>query len=175
MLPKFEKKLNSMDESLAEMIAFLDQLDSDQLHHKSNGKWSGAQVFQHLHDSEKGTTGYLQKKLQAPPGEVPSGGIAAAIRSMLLRRALRSRKNQFTAPKVLGEIPETPNYLELKQSYLDIRKEMREILSDIDSKGSSKEYFNHPRAGRLTIGQTLGFLKDHFDRHFDQVKARTKQ
>ncbi len=159
MLPKFEKRLNSMDQSLAEMIAFLDQLDADQLHMKPNGKWSPAQVFQHL---------------QAPPSEVPSGGIGAAIRSMLLRRALRSRKNQFRAPKILSELPDSPNYEELKQSYLEIRKEMREILSDIDSKGSSKEYFKHPRAGRLTVGQTLGFLEDHFDRHFDQIKARTK-
>jgi hypothetical protein len=174
MLPKFEKKLNSMDQSLAEMIVLLDQLDLEQLHMKPSGKWSAAQVFQHLHDSEKGTTGYLQKKMQAPSSEVPSGGIGAAIRSMLLRRALRSRKNQFKAPKMLSDVPENPNYAELKQSYLNTRKEMREILSDIDSKGSSKEYFNHPRVGRLTIGQTLGFLKDHFDRHFDQIKERTK-
>lgn len=175
MLPKFEKRLNSMDQSLTEMIAFLDQLNSDQLHHKPEGKWSAAQVFQHLHDSEKGTLGYLQKKLQAPPSEVSSGGIGAAIRSMLLRRALRSRKNRFRAPKVLSEIPETPNYFDLKQSYLDTRKDLRKLLSEIDMNRSTKEYFKHPRAGRLTIGQTIGFLEDHFDRHFDQVKARTKQ
>jgi hypothetical protein len=174
MLPRFEKKLNSMDQSLAQMIAFLDQLNADQLHNKPNGKWSAAQVFEHLNDSEKGTTDYLNKKLQAPPGDVPSGGIRAAIRSMVLRRALRSRKNQFKAPKILSEISENPDYTVLKESYLNTRKEMRNILSGIDSKRSSKEYFKHPRAGRLNIGQTLGFLKDHFDRHFDQIRARTK-
>lgn len=174
MLPRFEKKLNSMDQSLAEMIAFLGHLDADQLHDKPNGKWSAVQVFEHLHDSEKGTTGYLKKKMLAPPGEVSSGGIRATIRSMVLRRALRSRKNQFRAPKVLSEISENPDYTALKESYRTTRQEMRNILSEIDSKRSSKEYFKHPRVGRLTIGQTLGFLKDHFDRHFDQIKARTK-
>lgn len=174
MLARFEKKLNNMDESLAELTGFLDQLDENQLHEKPNGKWSAAQVFQHLHDSEKGTTGYLKKKMQAPPGEVPSGGIRATIRSMVLRRALRSRKNQFRAPNVLSEISEKPDYIVLKESYYATRKEMRELLSEIDSKRSTKEYFKHPRVGRLTIGQTLGFLKDHFDRHFDQIKARTK-
>lgn len=174
MLPRFEKRLNSMDQSLAEMITFLDHLDSHQIHEKPSGKWSAAQVFQHLYDSEKGTTGYLKKKLQASPDQLSSGGIAAAVRSMLLRRALRSRKNQFKVPKVLSEISEKPNYLELKESYLGARKDLRELLTNIDSKNSSKEYFKHPRAGRLTIGQTLGFLVDHFDRHFDQIKVRTK-
>jgi len=174
MLPKFEKKLDSLDQSLADMIAFLDQLDVDQLHMQPNGKWSPAQVFQHLHDSEKGTTGYLQKKLQAPPSEVPLGGIKAFISSMVLKRALRSRKNQFRVPKVLSDISEKPDYGKLKDSYLATRKDMRQLVSTIGSRNSKKAYFNHPRAGRLTIGQTLGFLKDHFDRHFDQIKERTK-
>lgn len=174
MLRQFEKKLDALDRSLEEMITFLDGLEVDALHRKPAEKWSAAQVFEHLHDSEKGTTGYLKKKLQAPPSEVPSGGIKAFISSIVLKRALRSRKNQFRVPKVLSDISETPAYPELKKSYLDTRKEMRKLVSTIDSKHSKKAYFNHPRAGRLTVGQTLGFLKDHFERHFDQIKARTK-
>ncbi|HKK39454.1 MAG TPA: DinB family protein [Cryomorphaceae bacterium] len=174
MLSQLENKLNGLDQSLDKMIAFLDGLDADQLHRKPNNKWSAAQVFEHLHDSEKGTTEYLKKKLQAPPSEVPSGGIKAFISSIILKRALRSRKNQFRVPKVLSDISEKPDYTELKKSYLDTRKEMRKLLSTIDSKHSKKAYFKHPRAGRLTVGQTLGFLEDHFDRHFDQIKARTK-
>ena len=174
MLSQLEKKLNGLDHSLEEMIAFLDGLDTEQLHRKPNNKWSAAQVFEHLHDSEKGTMAYLKKKLQAPPSEVPSGGIKAFISSIILKRALRSRKNQFRVPKVLSDISEKPDYTELKKSYLDTRKEMRKLLSTIDSKHSKKAYFKHPRAGRLTVGQTLGFLEDHFDRHFDQIKARTK-
>ena len=175
MLSQLEKKLDKLDLSLEEMIAFLDGLDAHQLHRKPKDKWSAAQVFEHLYDSEKGTTGYLKKKLQAPSSEVPSGGIRAFISSIVLKRALRSRKNQFRVPKVLSDISEKPNYAELKKSYLATRKELRELLSTIDSKHSKKAYFKHPRAGRLTVGQTLGFLKDHFDRHFDQIKARTKK
>jgi len=174
MLSQFEKKLNDLDQSLDEMISFLDGLDTEQLHLKPNNKWSAAQVFEHLHDSEKGTTEYLKKKLQAPPSEVPSGGIKAFISSIVLKRALRSRKNQFRVPKVLSDISEKPDYGKLKDSYLATRKDMRQLVSTIGSRNSKKAYFNHPRAGRLTIGQTLGFLKDHFDRHFDQIKERTK-
>ena len=174
MLSQFEKKLNDLDQSLDEMISFLDGLDTEQLHLKPNNKWSAAQVFEHLHDSEKGTTEYLKKKLQAPPSEVPSGGIKAFISSIVLKRALRSRKNKFRVPKVLSDISEKPDYGKLKGSYLATRKDMRQLVSKIGSRNSKKAYFNHPRAGRLTIGQTLGFLKDHFDRHFDQIKERTK-
>jgi len=163
-----------MDASLAEMIKVLDNLQADELHHNPSDKWSPAQVFQHLHDSEKGTAAYLRKKLQSAPSEVPSGGVGSLIRSMLLKRALRSRKNHFRAPKILSEVSEKPAYDELRQSYLETRTEIRDILSGVDSKQAGKAYFKHPRAGRLTIGQTLDFLEDHFDRHFDQIKERIK-
>jgi hypothetical protein len=172
MLRKFEKKLDRMDASLTEMITFLDGLSTDKMHHKPNGKWSPAQVFQHLHDAEIGTKNYLDKKLQAPPSEVPSGGIGGKVRSFMLKRALRSRKNQFKAPEMLAEISENPNYPELRQSYLNVRKDMRATLEGVETDRAGKAYFKHPRAGRLTISQTLDFLEDHFDRHFEQIKAR---
>jgi hypothetical protein len=158
---KLEKRFITMESSLNEMIVFLDGLSEDQLHHKVEGKWSPAQVFQHLHDSEKGTIAYLSKKLQAPISEVPMGGLNSLIRSKLLTKALRSRSNQFRAPKVLSEIRDKPDYTALKESYLEVRKEMKQLLSGIDEKQFGRAYFRHPRAGRLTISQTLGFLEDH--------------
>lgn len=161
-----------MEASLQEMISLLNGVDASALHRKHQGKWSPAQVFQHLHDSEAGTLGYLEKKLHSPIEEVPKGGVGATVRSLLLRRALRNKKKQYKAPKVLGEMPENPNYAELKKGYLEIRKNLRSLLDGIDKRQVGMAYFKHPVAGRLTILQTLGFLEDHFNRHFDQIKER---
>jgi hypothetical protein len=172
---KLKAHLNRMDESLDALIRHLDGLSDEALHHKKGDKWSAAQVFQHLHDSEVGTTGYLSKKLQTPVSEVPKGGLSSLIRSRMLSRALRSRTNQFRVPKELSGVDERPDYEKLKTSYLKTRTTLRELLDPLGTKELSRAYFKHPRAGRLTINQTLDFLEDHLDRHFDQIKKRTNQ
>lgn len=174
MLPQYDKSLGNLDALLAAMIERMNTLSVQELHAKQDVQWSAAQVFQHLYDSERATTLYLKKKLQTPPAQVPSGGLGSAIRALFLSKALKSRTNQFRVPKGMGEIMAEPDYHTLKTNYHNTRIELRKLLEDVDSKRSKKAYFKHPRAGRLTIGQTLGFLEDHFERHFDQVKARTK-
>jgi len=173
MLPEIDQKLTRMEESLNEMIALLNGLDPATLHRKPEEKWSPAQVFQHLHDSETGTLNYLRKKLEAPVNEVPKGGIGSSIRARLLKRALRNKKKKYRAPKVLGEVDIEPDYPRLRDEYLEIRRDLRSLLSRIEKGQVGKAYFKHPVAGRLTISQTLGFLEDHFNRHFDQIKERS--
>jgi hypothetical protein len=174
MLPELDQRLLKMEQSLNEMISLLDGLEPATLHRKPNGKWSPAQVFQHLHDSEKGTLSYLMKKLSSPESEVPKGGLGSMIRSKLLKRALRNKKKKYRAPKVLGEMASEPDYPMLRSEYLEIRKNLRSLLSNVDRSKINRAYFKHPVAGRLTIPQMLGFLEDHFSRHYEQIKERIR-
>mgnify|MGYP006289343917 CR=1 FL=1 len=174
MQKQLDSRLTGMETRLAKMIAHLETLEQEKLHHKPDGKWSPAQIFQHLHDSEIGTLSYLEKKINEKKGEVPLGGLGSKLRSFILSRALRNKKKKYRAPKVLGEPGEKPNFEFLKTDYLEARRKLRTLLSKLEKKDLKKAYFKHPVAGRLTIVQTLGFLEDHFERHFEQIKERSK-
>ncbi len=173
MLPEIKNKLDSMDQSLEKLIDHLNKLGPEELHKRVADEWSPAQVFQHLHDSEWGTLGYLKKKMQAPANEVQTGGLEAKLRSFMLNRALKSKKKKFRAPKILSNLPDRPDYNALKAHYPKVRSGLRELLSSVDHTNLNKTYFKHPRAGRITFLQTLSFLDLHFKRHFEQIIERS--
>lgn len=173
MLPKLEKKYNKLNESLDKLLEYTDSLSQDKLNQSPEGKWNASQIFYHLKESEQGTLAYLTKKIQAPVDEVEGGGLRSKIRAFFLSKALRSRKNKFRVPSVFKEIPDNPSYNDTRSEYLETRKKFGMLLDRFDKKMMGKAYFKHPRAGKITIMQTLEFLKDHFDRHADQIVERS--
>lgn len=174
MLPKLDAQHKRINQKLDEALNYLEHLQEEKLHAAGTGQWSAAQIIYHLLTAETGTTNYLKKKMLAPPEEVGNGGVMAAIRSYLLRRELRNYTKKFKAPKVAAEVPPRPDYETTRDAYLALRKELGIILHSFTKTMEPKTYFKHPVAGKLTIGQTLGFMEDHFDRHFEQVKERSK-
>ena len=174
MLPKLKTKIDQMDDRLSTMIEVLDGLNDEELHHKPDNKWNPAQIFQHLLDSEVGTTNYLKKKLNAKPEDVPRGGISALVRYAALARYIKNTKKKYRAPKVLADIPENPDYQTARTRYKEIRATLRSLLEPITKNQVGRAYFKHPRAGRLNIKHTLGFLELHLERHFKQIQERIK-
>jgi len=174
MQPKLRAKLDHMNKRLSDMIDVLDNLSEEQLHHKPEGKWSPAQIFQHLLDSETGTTNYLKKKLSAKREEVKRGGLSAFVRYTLLAKAINNTKKKYRAPKVLGEIAHKPDYAAARTSYKEIRKTLADLLEPLNRDQVRRAYFKHPRAGRMNIMHTLGFLELHLERHFKQIHERIK-
>ncbi|MEM9052714.1 MAG: DinB family protein [Bacteroidota bacterium] len=174
MQPKLKAKMDHMDHRLSKMIEVLDGLNEEQLHHKPGGQWSPAQIFQHLLDSEVGTTNYLKKKLNAKPEDVPRGGISALVRYRVLARYIKNTKKKYRAPKVLADIPENPDYPLARARYQETRATLRSLLEPLTKNQVGRAYFKHPRAGRMNILHTLGFLELHLERHFKQIHERIK-
>ena len=170
MILSIEKRLNVLDEKLEQTFRKMSE-HPEKLHYSSGKEWSPVQVLHHLYVSEFGTTNYLNKKVSTTE-PVPASGLRGFIASILLKRALRNQKKKFKAPKILGDMPEKPNFDQLRKEYLDVRQEMRTVLSKFDKKMAKKAYFKHPIAGRLDIYQTLSFLEDHFQRHQEQIYQR---
>ncbi len=174
MLPAIEKRFNILEKALEETLIYMDGLTREQRLSAPEGSWNAAQILYHIRLSEAGTIGYLSKKLLAPATEVKHAGISGWIRSFLLRRALRNYKKKFRAPKVLGDMPENPDYETEKKAILENRKRFATLLNMVTKKQVGRAYFNHPRAGRINILQTLDFLEDHFNRHAAQIRERSQ-
>lgn len=173
MQPKLEKKFTALNGELQRVLKKTDALSNSALHQKPDGAWSPAQILYHLLLSEKGTVGYLNKKLDGNQS-IPNSGLGAKLRAFVLRKALRNHGKKFRAPSMVANIPEQPDYNVVKTEYLKVRDEMREALEKFDEKMIGKAYFKHPRAGRLNILQTVDFLQDHLERHAAQIAERTR-
>lgn len=173
MLPKLQLEFDSLNNSLERGLSYMDNLSVESLYASNAEEWNAAQVLFHLKDAENGTLTYLTKKIQTPKSEIPKGGLSSKIRSVFLSRALRNYDRKFRAPSGLSDIPEKPDYENLRKEYLEVRKKFGLLLEKFDKGMVKKAYFKHPRAGRITILQTMEFLKDHFDRHMEQITERS--
>lgn len=167
---KYLDALTVLDDRLEELLAHCDGLNPDALHAKSGEEWSGAQILEHLYLAEQGTLGYLKSKMKTTP---PRAGWGAAIRSLLLNRALRNKNKKYRAPKVIGSPSERPEYTTLAQNYRQLRVDMRRMMAEGDPRVFRRALFKHPIAGRLNMLQTLAFLQTHLDRHAEQIRERT--
>ena len=173
MLSNIQKEFESLNNLLDRVLTFAGNLPEAKLHQSPEGAWSAAQIIFHLKETERLSLGMLHKQIQKPASEIEKGGIKSSIRSFMLSRALRNYKTKFRAPAVLGDIPAKPNFTEVRKEYLEVRRQLGSLLEQFDKEMVKRAYFKHPVAGRITILQTLEFLKDHLERHEDQMIERS--
>ncbi|HUO85721.1 MAG TPA: DinB family protein [Thermoanaerobaculia bacterium] len=130
-------------------------------------RWSALQIVAHLISAEKQSLGYLQKKMSDPVA-LPEAGMGATFRSLVLALALVSPL-KFKAPKGVDKIPPHQDLDDLVGRWDAIRAEWRVRIEDFPPELERKAVFRHPRAGRLTLAQTLGFLDGHVQHHRRQI------
>ncbi len=174
MITKLQKKFDILNVILDKNLKFMDSLSEDARFKSGAEEWNAAQILNHLFVSEQGVVAYLEKKVLADKDEVPKGGLSAKLRAFLLQRALRNDKTKFRAPKFFEALPERPDYQKIKAEYPALRSKLGAVLERFDASMVGKAYFKHPRAGRITILQTLDFLTDHFQRHERQMIERSE-
>src|SRR5690606_13348970 len=105
----------------------------------------------------------LEKKILKP------AKLGTKIRAMLLSIALKL-PIKFKAPKVLGEMPARIDVPKVLETWQKTREKLKDILESFPEETLPQEIFFHPRAGKLTVRQTLSFLLDHHRHHQDQLK-----
>ncbi|AYA36671.1 DinB family protein [Hymenobacter oligotrophus] len=137
------------------------------------GQWSAAHVVHHLLASEAAIGQYLQQKLREQT-QLGSGTMAMRFRSGLLRLLLRLPGIKFKAPsRVAALTPATaadlPSLADMRAQWLASRRQLEHLLNEFPGQLISRAIFKHPRAGMLTIQQTLDFMLDHVLHHQQQL------
>jgi hypothetical protein len=141
-------------------------------HHALPGKWSCAQIFEHLLLSYLATTKGTQKAMELgkPLGSKPT---------------LRDRISTFYVAQ-LGRLPsgrKAPEHATPKDGGLESLRRFNDALVAMDATlgdaekrfGSKVRLLDHPILGPLTASQWRRFHRTHARHHMKQVAERVRQ
>ncbi len=136
----------------------------------AHGGWSGTQVVRHLLTAETGITALLEKQAAKPAADLPKTGLLSWLKSRLMSWQLRRPGKFFKAPARLGEpLAVEVDVEHLRHQWTTLRHRLGRLLADFPASHRRRAVFEHPRAGWLTLSQTLRFMLDHVRHHQQQV------
>jgi len=171
MHPKLLNKVNKAAKSQQMMISELNNPDPELLIFKPDvNSWNILEVVEHCKNVDALTFTYL-KKYQDYPSR--PAGIKENIRGILLKLALKGGfKFKVPNKSLLPEGKFSPQ--ELAEKWIAIRMEIIKFLETFPEEKLNHAIFKHPRAGYITIVQTIDFINDHTIHHRNQI-SRIKE
>ena len=160
-----EADLKQLQQSI---LAAVEDMPSGDLNRSVNGKWSVAQILEHLYLTYRGTTKGFEKCLQAekPLGGKPSLKQRIAATAVTRFGYLPEGRDapQPTVPR--GMAPE--KVLEETVSGLAA---MDAVISQVEQKYGKRAWvLDHPVLGPLTTQQWRGFHCTHGQHHLKQIR-----
>jgi len=141
------------------------------------GQWAAAQVIHHVLSAELRIVNALQKALANNHDTWKLGTLKSKLRSAALRLALRLPGLKFKVPPTLLPPPapeEIAPLPKLREQWHSIRRRLEQVLNEFPSSKLNHTVFRHPRAGWLTVGQTVMSILDHTLHHQQQLNRIAK-
>lgn len=141
------------------------------------GQWAAAQVIHHLLTAEKKIVAALRHALAADHNKWRLGTLKHQVRALLLRLALRVPGLKFKVPPTLPPPPAAETIVPLpalRAEWASVRRELEQVLHEFPGTKLHHTVFRHPRAGWLTIGQTVASVLDHTLHHQQQLNRISK-
>lgn len=164
-LARYRQKINAL-------LAELEHLPAETLSRRpADGGWSAIQTLQHMALTDGGSLAYVRKKLSFGP-ELEKPALGTWFRYQLLIASLRS-PFKFKAPKTVGAPEVLPNdaaFADVRAAWLKAIDDWENFLRTMPTELADKAVFKHPRAGRLSWTQVIGFFHPHLDRHRGQIQ-----
>lgn len=141
------------------------------------GQWAAAQVIHHLLSAEKHIADALRRTLAADHSHWQLATLKHQVRGLLLHLALRMPGLRFRVPPTLLPPPDPATIAplpELRAEWASVRRQLEQVLHEFPGTKLNHTVFRHPRAGWLTIGQTIASVLDHTLHHQQQLNRITK-
>ncbi|MFT4667276.1 MAG: hypothetical protein ACI9XB_004245, partial [Gammaproteobacteria bacterium] len=132
MRKSIENQLDTLDSELKLLLRDLKAHSDQDLNWKPKmGKWSVAQVMQHLMKSEDMGLKYVQKKLSFNP-KLKNAGILGALRGALIKMYLKI-PIKVKAPGIVSAetFPEEATFWDLVKQWQSQRAELRDFLGTL--------------------------------------------
>ena len=145
--------------------------------HPMPGQWAAAQVIHHLLTAEKSIVGALRYTLASDASKWQLATFQHRVRAVLLRLALRLPGLRFKVPPTLLPPPDPTTIAPLptlRAEWAYIRRDLEQMLHEFPGTKLSHTVFRHPRAGWLTVHQTVNSVLDHTLHHQQQLNRITK-
>ena len=146
------EQLDQLDTDLQSLFKELEGYSYEQLNEQpAPYSWCATQVLQHLLHSEMYSRQYCQKKLSFSP-TLADAGLMDKMRTALVSGYF-ALPLKLEAPKAISTdaLPRESSLADVRQSYAEQRKELREFLSTVDDQYVGKVVYKHPFAGRLSL------------------------
>jgi len=170
LLAAFDKMENERQQLLKRLENYSEEILTKK---PAADSWSVTETLYHLKVAEHGALRYMRKKLEVGGHQKASFG--AAVKQKLLNVAV-SLPFKYKAPKV-AQIPEGTNvtYAEAISEWNEVRSSLRSDYETVDENIIDNELFKHPLAGKLSILQSVKFMRQHVIRHMGQIDRILKQ
>ncbi|MCF8463676.1 MAG: DinB family protein [Flavobacteriales bacterium] len=164
LLEAFDK----MENERQQLLKRLEQYSEETLTKKpAADSWSVTETIYHLKVAELGAFKYMTKKLEV--GGHQKATFGAAVKQKLLNLAV-SLPIKYKAPPV-AQIPEGMNipYAQALAEWNEVRSSLRKQYETVDENIIDNELFKHPAAGKLSMLQSVKFMRQHVIRHIGQI------
>ena len=161
-----DRRLKTLQEELASVIA---GLTPDQLHWHPPGKWSAAEVVEHLYLTYTGTTKGLSRVLAAQKAET-TPATWAQRRNKLVVLGFAYLPSGREAPSF-----SRPRGLAVDRVLAEIAgkiREMDDMIASCEQKLGAGNLLDHPILGPLTGRQWRKFHLVHGLHHIRQIRQR---
>lgn len=165
---RYQQKLNRYETIVNELFLAAERQSASALNTPlQEGKWSTGQQLFHVIRVSEVTMDYLEYKIQQQAA-APKAGISSFVRSTLLNIAL-ILPLKFKAPAITAAVGEDHTISDLTVYHQQQIIRIKAYLGQMTAADRKKALFKHPRAGRISMDQTLRFLALHARHHLKQV------
>jgi hypothetical protein len=150
----------------------MDGMSTDELSHRPHGKWSAAEILEHLNLTYVGTIKNLERRLSE--GKPTSSTDRAKERwSRIVVTRLGYMPSGRKSPERAMPRGAAPDQIAMEVLQNVVR--MDEVLSQCEARFPGKPIADHPALGPLTAAEWRGFHLTHGCHHAKQIVVLKKK